>query len=95
MRAHMAAPPPSGQHGAGTVPADAPAPQARGPVISDDESIAGSPASVARQIIDQCRRCGAGHILAYPFGTLSREHVARSDELWREVIPLLRLAELE
>ena len=32
--------------------------------VHDDEFIAGTPAQVAEQIIEQCRACGAGHILA-------------------------------
>ena len=32
--------------------------------VHDDEFIAGTPAQVAGQIIEQCRGCGAGHFLA-------------------------------
>ena len=32
--------------------------------VHADEFIAGTPAQVADQIIEQCRACGAGHILA-------------------------------
>jgi len=71
--------------------ADAPA---HGPLVGDEESIAGTPAEVAGQIIDQCRRTGAGHFLAYLFAGFTREQVWRSYELWREVIPRLRAARI-
>ena len=70
---------------------DAP-PTPRGLFFGEDETIVGSPASVAEQIIEQCRATGAGHILAYPFITAELGDVARSYELWREVVPLLRKA---
>lgn len=70
---------------------DAP-PTPRGLFFGEDETIVGSPASVAEQIIAQCRQTGAGHILAYPFITATRDQVARSYELWQEVIPILRRA---
>jgi alkanesulfonate monooxygenase SsuD/methylene tetrahydromethanopterin reductase-like flavin-dependent oxidoreductase (luciferase family) len=70
------------------------APQ-HGPLIGDDESIGGAPARVAEQIIDQCRRTGASHFLAYLFGGYSREQVRRSYDLWRQVTPILRRAHIE
>lgn len=98
MRAQMAGPPPTELHKAGAthgaVAPDAPEVKQGGPLISDEEAIAGSPSAVAEQIIDQCRRTGAGHLLAYPFGVLTRAQVARSYELWHEVIPVLRRANL-
>ena len=85
-----------------TIMAGVPAPGAgvpdaprHGPLIGDEESISGAPAQVAEQIIDQCRRAGASHFLAYLFGGHSREQVRRSYELWRQVIPILRRAHLE
>ena len=63
--------------------------------IGDDESIGGAPARVAEQIIDQCRRTGARHFLAYLFGGYSREQVRRSYDLWRQVTPILRRAHIE
>ena len=65
------------------------------PLIGDEESIGGAPAQVAEQIIDQCRRAGASHFLAYLFGSYSREQVRRSYDLWRQVIPVLRRAHIE
>ncbi|MFO1401845.1 MAG: LLM class flavin-dependent oxidoreductase [Steroidobacteraceae bacterium] len=38
---------------------------------------------------------GAGHFLGYLFGGYTREQVRRSYELWRQVIPVLRRANLE
>ena len=61
-------------------------------LVGDDEEISGSPREVAEQIIEQCRRTGAAHFLAFLFGGYSREQVRRSYELWREVIPVLRSA---
>jgi alkanesulfonate monooxygenase SsuD/methylene tetrahydromethanopterin reductase-like flavin-dependent oxidoreductase (luciferase family) len=78
-------------------PADARVPDAprHGSLIGDDESIAGAPAHVAEQIVEQCRRAGASHFLAYLFGGYSREQVRRSYELWRQVVPILRRAHIE
>lgn len=99
MRARMSGRPPSAapepgtaKPGFGSIAPDAPSQPRGGPLISDDESIAGSPSSVVEQIVEQCRRMGAGHILAYPFGTLPRALVQRSHQLWPEVIAQLRRA---
>ncbi len=70
---------------------DAP-PRPRGLFFGPDETITGSPASVAEQIIEQCRATGAGHMLGYPFISANRDDVGRSYELWRQVIPALRKA---
>jgi alkanesulfonate monooxygenase SsuD/methylene tetrahydromethanopterin reductase-like flavin-dependent oxidoreductase (luciferase family) len=60
--------------------------------IHDDEFIAGTPAQVAEQIIEQCRACGAGHILAI-LGRAVDERRIRAVELFGEqVIPILRRA---
>jgi alkanesulfonate monooxygenase SsuD/methylene tetrahydromethanopterin reductase-like flavin-dependent oxidoreductase (luciferase family) len=79
---------------AGPTPSAAPdaPPTPRGLFFGEDETIVGSPASVAEQIIQQCRATGAGHMLAYPFITATRDQVARSYELWRQVVPILRRA---
>jgi alkanesulfonate monooxygenase SsuD/methylene tetrahydromethanopterin reductase-like flavin-dependent oxidoreductase (luciferase family) len=62
--------------------------------IHDDEFIAGTPAQVAEQIVDQCRACGAGHVLAI-LGRAVDERRIRSVELFGEqVIPILRKAEI-
>lgn len=62
--------------------------------VGPDEVIAGSPRSVADQIIAQCKKTGAGHIFAFCSACLEYGEVARSHELWREVIPILRKAEI-
>jgi alkanesulfonate monooxygenase SsuD/methylene tetrahydromethanopterin reductase-like flavin-dependent oxidoreductase (luciferase family) len=62
--------------------------------VHDDEFIAGTPAQVAEQIIEQCRACGAGHILAI-LGRAVDERRIRAAELFGEqVIPILRKAEI-
>jgi alkanesulfonate monooxygenase SsuD/methylene tetrahydromethanopterin reductase-like flavin-dependent oxidoreductase (luciferase family) len=92
MRAYMSGPPPgvTAAPASGVVAPDAPRPAPRVPFIADEEFIAGSPARVIEQIVDQCGRCGAGHIVGYPVANLPRELVGRSYELWAEVIPVLR-----
>lgn len=72
--------------------ADAPQPSHGGPEVADEESIGGTPAQVAEQIIEQCRFCGAGNFMAYAPGMLTREEAGRSLQLWAQVIPLLRRA---
>ncbi len=69
---------------------DAPTP--RGLFFGEDETITGAPATVAEQIIEQCRSSGAGHMLGYPFISALKDEVGRSYELWRQVIPILRKA---
>jgi alkanesulfonate monooxygenase SsuD/methylene tetrahydromethanopterin reductase-like flavin-dependent oxidoreductase (luciferase family) len=62
--------------------------------VHDDEFIAGTPAQVAEQIIEQCRACGAGHILSI-LGRAVDEARVRAVELFGEqVIPVLRKAEI-
>jgi len=73
---------------------DAPAHSPFDFMFGADEQIFGSPGSVAGQIIEQCRVTGAGHILAFLFGTISRPDIERSYRLWREVISVLRAAEV-
>lgn len=94
----MSAPSPTNAHALpkGVVP-DAPqAPKGaqHGQTIADEEAIGGSPARVAEQIIEQCRATGAGHMLGYTFGSLTRSQVERNYQLWREVIPVLRKAKV-
>ena len=57
-----------------------------------DEWIVGSPETVAGRIIEQCRTTGAGHFLAYTLGSMEEAEMEHSTELWRQVIPLLREA---
>jgi alkanesulfonate monooxygenase SsuD/methylene tetrahydromethanopterin reductase-like flavin-dependent oxidoreductase (luciferase family) len=60
--------------------------------VHADEFIAGTPADVAQQIIDQCRACGAGHILAI-LGRAVDERRTEAVQLFGEqVIPILRRA---
>jgi alkanesulfonate monooxygenase SsuD/methylene tetrahydromethanopterin reductase-like flavin-dependent oxidoreductase (luciferase family) len=63
--------------------------------VHADEFIAGTPAQVAEQIIEQCRACGAGHILAI-LGRAVDQHRAGAVKLFGEdVIPILRRAQME
>jgi alkanesulfonate monooxygenase SsuD/methylene tetrahydromethanopterin reductase-like flavin-dependent oxidoreductase (luciferase family) len=63
--------------------------------VHDDEFIAGTPVQVAEQIIEQCRVCGAGHILAI-LGRAVDERRAEAVKLFGEqVIPILRRAEIK
>jgi alkanesulfonate monooxygenase SsuD/methylene tetrahydromethanopterin reductase-like flavin-dependent oxidoreductase (luciferase family) len=62
--------------------------------LHDDDYIAGTPAQVAEQVIDQCRKCGAGHLLAILGRAASvrrRESMALFGE---EVIPQMRRAQI-
>jgi alkanesulfonate monooxygenase SsuD/methylene tetrahydromethanopterin reductase-like flavin-dependent oxidoreductase (luciferase family) len=62
--------------------------------VHDDEFIAGTPAQVAEQIIEQCRAVGAGHILAI-LGRAVDQRRAKAVELFGEqVIPILRRAKV-
>ncbi|KWV49907.1 hypothetical protein AS156_15415 [Bradyrhizobium macuxiense] len=60
--------------------------------LHDDDYIAGTPAQVIEQIIDQCRRCGAGHFLAM-LGRGATANRRQTQTLFgEEVIPQLRRA---
>lgn len=62
--------------------------------LHDDDYIAGTPAQVGEQIIDQCRRSGAGHVLAMlgrSESSLRQDAIALFGE---EVIPQLRRAQI-
>lgn len=89
-RSIMSGPPKENAHALpkGVVP-DAPK-AAHGQSIADEEAIGGSPATVAEQIIEQCRATGAAHMLGYTFGPMTRAQIERNYQLWREVIPVLR-----
>jgi len=78
-----------------TVVPDAPGHSPLDFMFGADEQIIGSPASVAEQIIEQCRATGAGHLLAFVFGTVGRPEIETNYRLWREVIPVLRKAGIE
>lgn len=62
--------------------------------VHEDEFIAGTPAQVAEQIIEQCRACGAGHILAILGRAVDRRRTQAVKLFGEEVIPLLRSAEI-
>lgn len=63
--------------------------------IHADELIWGTPRQVADQIIAQCRTVGAGHFLA-SFNIYEPELMRRTRDLYgREVIPLLRAAQVD
>lgn len=62
--------------------------------VHDDDYIAGTPAQVTEQVIEQCRQCGAGHLLAMLGRSMSprrRESLALFGE---EVIPHMRRAQI-
>jgi alkanesulfonate monooxygenase SsuD/methylene tetrahydromethanopterin reductase-like flavin-dependent oxidoreductase (luciferase family) len=61
--------------------------------VHDDEFIAGTPAQVAEQIIEQCRSCGAGHFLAILGRAVDRRRTEAVTLFGEEVIPILRGAE--
>jgi len=62
--------------------------------VHDDEFIAGTPAQVAEQIIEQCRSCGAGHFLAILGRAVDRRRTEAVTLFGEEVIPILRRAEI-
>ncbi len=72
---------------------DAPG-QTAGFTVHEDEFIAGTPDRVAERIVEQCRRCGAGHFV----GTLARgAENLRSDAVrlfGERVVPALKRAEI-
>ncbi len=75
---------------AGPVP-DAPQKSYGGIQLSGDEYIAGSPAEVAEQIMEQCCATGAGHFLAMLDGHGDTEANREAFDLFgEEVIPRLR-----
>ena len=60
--------------------------------MHDDEFVAGTPAQVAEQVVEQCRACGAGHFLGI-FGRGSGAGHADMVTLFaEEVMPVLRRA---
>jgi alkanesulfonate monooxygenase SsuD/methylene tetrahydromethanopterin reductase-like flavin-dependent oxidoreductase (luciferase family) len=78
---------------------DSPVPDAPGPThnfsVGADEFIAGTGASVAEQIIAQCRRVGAGHFLSTVDRSATKERRMATFELYaRHAIPALRRAQV-
>jgi alkanesulfonate monooxygenase SsuD/methylene tetrahydromethanopterin reductase-like flavin-dependent oxidoreductase (luciferase family) len=75
------------------VPDDAKPQGGGGFAIGEDEFIAGTPAHVAEEIIEQCRFIGAAHFLAVLHWGAPVNEVVRGHDLFaRDVIPLLRKA---
>jgi alkanesulfonate monooxygenase SsuD/methylene tetrahydromethanopterin reductase-like flavin-dependent oxidoreductase (luciferase family) len=62
--------------------------------VHDDEFIAGTPAQVAEQIIEQCRATGAGHILAILGRAVDERRARAVASFGEQVIPILRRAEI-
>lgn len=62
--------------------------------LHDDDYIAGTPAQVAEQIIEQCRRCGAGHLLAILGRAASVRRREAMTLFGEEVIPQIRRAQI-
>jgi alkanesulfonate monooxygenase SsuD/methylene tetrahydromethanopterin reductase-like flavin-dependent oxidoreductase (luciferase family) len=60
--------------------------------VHDDEFIAGTPAQVAEQIVEQCRACGAGHMLTILGRAIDERRVKAVDLFGEQVIPILRRA---
>jgi alkanesulfonate monooxygenase SsuD/methylene tetrahydromethanopterin reductase-like flavin-dependent oxidoreductase (luciferase family) len=58
--------------------------------VHDDEFISGTPAQVAEQIIEQCRACGAGHMLAILGRGIDQRRVEAVELFGERVIPILR-----
>ena len=69
-------------------------PLTAGFVHMEDEFIYGSPETVAEKIVAQCRRTGAGNLLAYHSDSLEREELAHHYRLWERVLPMLEAAEI-
>lgn len=63
-------------------------------VMSPEEVIIGSPEGVAEQIIDQCRRIGAGNILGYHPASMTYDQLYHNYDLWEKVIPILKKADI-
>jgi alkanesulfonate monooxygenase SsuD/methylene tetrahydromethanopterin reductase-like flavin-dependent oxidoreductase (luciferase family) len=72
---------------------DAPKPNS-GFSVDADEFIAGTPTQVAEQIVEQCRSCGAGHILAILGRAVDRRRTEAATLFGEEVIPILRRAQI-
>jgi alkanesulfonate monooxygenase SsuD/methylene tetrahydromethanopterin reductase-like flavin-dependent oxidoreductase (luciferase family) len=62
--------------------------------VHDDEFIAGTPARVAEQIVEQCRACGAGHFLAILGRAIDERRIEAVELFAEKVIPILRRAEI-
>ena len=62
--------------------------------VHDDEFIAGTPAQVAEQIIEQCRFCGAGHFLAILGRAVDQRRTEAVTLFGEQVIPILRRTEI-
>ena len=63
-------------------------------MVHDDDFIAGTAEQVAEQIIAQCRATGAGHILAILGRAVDEDRVRAVELFGKQVIPVLRRAEV-
>jgi hypothetical protein len=68
------------------------APFTAGFVDMNDEFVYGSPDKVAEIIIAQCRKMGAGNMLAYHSECLEDDGLAHHYKLWERVLPILEAA---
>ncbi|MGH6981511.1 MAG: hypothetical protein ACREFC_09925, partial [Stellaceae bacterium] len=68
------------------------APFTAGFVDMNDEFIYGSPRTVADKIIAQCRRTGAGNLLACHSECLEEDELAHHYKLWEQLLPMLECA---
>jgi alkanesulfonate monooxygenase SsuD/methylene tetrahydromethanopterin reductase-like flavin-dependent oxidoreductase (luciferase family) len=62
--------------------------------VHADEFIAGTPARVAEQLIEQCRACGAGHVVAILGRAVDARRAEAVKLFGEEVIPILRRADV-
>ncbi|MBR1175281.1 LLM class flavin-dependent oxidoreductase [Bradyrhizobium sp. KB893862 SZCCT0404] len=62
--------------------------------IHDDDYIAGTPAQVAEQIIEQCRQSGAGHFVSLLGRSLAPRYSENFALFGEEVLPQLRRAKI-
>tara|TARA_R110002126_G_scaffold47512_36_gene133203 strand:- start:774 stop:1814 length:1041 start_codon:yes stop_codon:yes gene_type:complete len=62
--------------------------------VHDDEFIAGTPAQVAEQIVEQMRIAGAGHFVGMLGRGLGRKRADQFEMFGRDVIPVLKSADI-
>ncbi len=62
--------------------------------LHDDDYIAGTPAQVAEQIVDQCRKGGAGHFVAILSRGSSTRRLESLSLFGEEVLPQMRRAQI-
>jgi len=62
--------------------------------VHEDEFIAGTPGQIPEQIIEQCRACRAGHVLAILGRTVDQRRLEAVTLFGEEIIPVLRRAQI-